>query len=137
MELKEKKNSSQVQYIFEQTPTETTPEIRFNYEKADFKISGVSMPSNPRPFFEELFKWFDEYKTQPIENAKFVFHLDYFNTSSSKFLLELMKKIQDIGNNNKIVWQYADYDEDLKEVGEDFQEIVGPNFIELQEISSN
>jgi hypothetical protein len=53
--------------------------------------------------------------------------LEYFNTSSSKCLVEIFRKLeqlQDSGKNVLINWFYEEDDEDMQESGEDFQEII-------------
>ena len=56
-----------------------------------------------------------------------VFHmaLEYFNTSTSKYLLQIMQQLEtlfDKGVNVTIVWYYSD--EDMQELGNDYQQIV-------------
>ncbi|MDQ3394085.1 MAG: DUF1987 domain-containing protein, partial [Bacteroidota bacterium] len=53
--------------------------------------------------------------------------LEYFNTSSSKCLVEVFRKLEklhNIGKEIKIRWFYEAEDEDMLESGEDFKEIL-------------
>jgi tagatose-1,6-bisphosphate aldolase len=54
--------------------------------------------------------------------------LEYFNTSSSKCLLDILKKLQIVSQNGgskvKVVWYYEEDDEDMLEAGEDYQAII-------------
>ena len=57
--------------------------------------------------------------------------LEYFNTSSSKCLLDLFKKLEGMhksGNDITIKWYYEEDDEDMLEAGEDYQSIINIPF---------
>ena len=64
--------------------------------------------------------------------------LDYFNTSSSKCLLELFKMLEGktlYGTKVNIRWEYSSKYYDMLEAGEDYRDILeGVNF-EIVEIS--
>lgn len=112
--------------------TDTTPKVVFNIEKGVFHISGVSMPNDPIKFYEPILAWMDNYKNNPIIGAQFKLELEYFNTASSKIILNIMKMIKDIGNDNKIIWIYDSSDEDIKEVGEDYRDMIGSDVLEVR-----
>jgi len=53
--------------------------------------------------------------------------LEYFNTSSSKCILDVFKKLEAIhksGNEVIINWYYEEDDEDMLEAGEDYESII-------------
>jgi hypothetical protein len=113
-------------------PTSSSPEVGIN--QSEFKMIGVCTPENPPVFFETFKKEFDAligYK-EPI---KLTFHLDYFNTGSSKCLLNLFKSITQRFKNldTKIIWMYEAGDEEMLESGELYAEIAEIKF-ELMEI---
>ena len=57
--------------------------------------------------------------------------LEYFNTSSSKCLLDLFKKLENMskaGREVVIEWHYEEDDEDMSEAGEDYQAIINVPF---------
>jgi hypothetical protein len=65
--------------------------------------------------------------------------LEYFNTSSSKCILDLFKKLEAIsGSKTKVVvnWFFEEDDEDMEEAGQDYQAIISLpfNIIEVEEI---
>ena len=65
--------------------------------------------------------------------------LEYFNTSSSKCILDLFKRLEKINapdNSVLINWYYETDDEDMEEAGEDYAAIVGLDFkiLEIDEI---
>ncbi len=105
--------------------TTTTPNIEFDIENNKFVISGVSMPEDPISFYTQIVEWIDLYAQSPVKDAEFEIYLDYFNSSSAKVLMDIMKKIKGIGMNNQIVWIYDETDEELMEAGQEFTEIIG------------
>jgi hypothetical protein len=58
--------------------------------------------------------------------------LEYFNTSSSKCILDVFKKLEAInkGGQSSVVinWHYEEDDEDMSEAGEDYQAIINVPF---------
>ena len=65
--------------------------------------------------------------------------LEYFNTSSSKCILDVFKKLEKLKNTGADVhvnWYFETDDEDMEEAGEDYQAIVDLPFsiIEVAEI---
>jgi len=53
--------------------------------------------------------------------------LEYFNTSSSKCILDVFKKLEIIHkarNDVEIKWYYEEDDEDMLEAGEDYESII-------------
>jgi hypothetical protein len=58
--------------------------------------------------------------------------LKYFNTSSSKCILDVFKKLENInksGNSTVIInWHFEEDDEDMSEAGEDYKAIINVPF---------
>ena len=102
-----------------------TPFVHLDYDNKIMKIEGRSMPEDSVGFFQPIIDWFKEYSTKPHEGALVEVCFEYFNTSSSKNLLEIFKCIKDAGNNNYVDWHYDWEDEDMQEAGEDFIFIIG------------
>ncbi|GAB4342856.1 MAG: DUF1987 domain-containing protein [Flammeovirgaceae bacterium] len=112
-------------FNLEETPK--TPKISFDANTGIFTISGRSIPENSIEFYKPLFDWLDEYSKQPKGETKVEVKLEYFNTSSSKCLVEVFRRLEDIYQNGKNVainWYYEEDDEDMQESGEDFKEII-------------
>ncbi len=107
--------------------TEDTPKIIFDPDNNKFEISGRSMPEDVANFYSPLLNWLDEYAESPNEKSIVSFKLEYFNTASSKALLDILMKMEEIyenGNEVLIKWFYPDDDEDMQEAGEEYSEIV-------------
>jgi hypothetical protein len=118
--------------------TPKTPSIRFDAGKGIVEIRGRSIPENSAEFFMPLVDWLDKYSENPAKVTTVNIHLEYFNTSSSKSILDLFKKLEAIhkSNNEVIVhWYYEEDDEDMLEAGEDYESIIRIPFklIEVQD----
>lgn len=107
--------------------TKKTPEINFDVESGKFLIKGRSIPENSIEYYSTLFDFVDEYKKTGPYNTEISIQLDYFNTSSSKCLLELLKRFEDIPG-SVVKWYYEEDDEDMYDAGRDYDEILKVNF---------
>jgi CRISPR/Cas system CMR-associated protein Cmr1 (group 7 of RAMP superfamily) len=107
--------------------TNETPNVVFNKQTGEFSISGKSLPEDVKEFYKPLLDWITVYSKSPNPETKLKVKMDYFNTASSKMILEifeLFKGLQDAGNNVTIDWYYHEEDEDMQEAGEDYADIV-------------
>ena len=103
-----------------------TPTIKFN-TTGELLISGRSIPENSVEFYEPVIAWLDDYKSSNSNALNIDIRLEYFNTSSSKCILDLFKKLEEIKDSSKDVnvkWYYESDDEDMEEAGQDFQAII-------------
>lgn len=115
-----------------------TPYVRLDGEKGLIEIKGRSIPENSVEFYKPLIDWLDKYGTSPLESTDVNVQLEYFNTSSSKCILDIFKKLELIykkGSKVQINWYYEEDDEDMFEAGEDYQSIINIPFsmIEMEE----
>jgi DNA polymerase III delta prime subunit len=111
--------------------TDDTPTVTLDKENNIFEISGRSLPEDVVVFYKPILEWLDEYKNDPLELTVFNFKLEYFNTASSKLLLDVLLKLEDINNDGHEVlvkWHYPDDDEDMEEAGEEYSDIVDVPF---------
>ncbi len=109
--------------------TARTPHISFDSAKSILNVQGRSIPENSLQFYGVLFKWADNFYQDSVEhqNLEVVFKLEYFNTSSSKCILDFLRKLENLnkmGVKVKVYWFYDVRDEDMLEVGQDFKEIL-------------
>jgi len=108
-----------------QGATSKTPTISFDITKGEFEISGRSIPENSIEFYNPLLEWLDQYVKKASSETKLVIRLEYFNTSSSKCLVEIFRKLEKIRNKKvQIEWYFEEEDEDMQESGEDFKQII-------------
>lgn len=112
--------------------TDKTPLVEYNRDKGEFSLRGRSMPEDPLRFYLLVLELFADYiKHTPAEHTVFNFHFEYFNTASSKFLFDILKKIELLPQHNygvTINWYYDKYDEDIRDAGENYSEMVNLEF---------
>jgi len=116
--------------------TTATPKIHFDITNNIFELKGCSRPEDVRDFYHPIIHWLEQLKdsidTALIEKHKespvtFKFKFDYFNSSSAKFILDVLVLINQMHHKNlfvRIDWYYDENDDDMKEVGEELSEVV-------------
>jgi hypothetical protein len=107
--------------------SQDTPSIILNKEENKFEITGKSFPADVSAFYKPVIQWLDKYSSEPNTETVFILKMDYFNTASSKVILDILYKLEDLSNDGSVVkikWYYPDDDEDMKETGEEYDEIV-------------
>jgi len=104
-----------------------TPRVVLDKDELVFEISGRSLPEDAVGFYESTFKWMREYAKSPLPATPFVFKLDYFNTASSKLLLDMLKLLETIPGAT-VIWYSMEDDEEVEEAGEEFSEQVSVSF---------
>jgi len=108
-------------------PTHKTPKVYLAPDEGIFEISGRSIPEDSVGFYKPILDWLDSYGSAAAPKTAFKFELEYFNTSSSKNILEILKKLETVfqdGNDVHITWYYDEDDEDMEETGEDYKALL-------------
>jgi hypothetical protein len=112
--------------------TAKTPAIAFAADGTTLTISGRSIPENTAAFFQPVFDWLDAFAQQPPAQATLKVQLEYFNTSSSKCLLDIFRKLEGVQQSGKgkvsVEWAFEEEDEDMMEAGEDYRSLVALPF---------
>lgn len=111
--------------------TNRTPTISFN--DGVLTISGRSYMENSVEFYAPIKKLIDEAEGPIVVEIS----LDFFNTSSSKCLMDLLTLVDKkciAGQDCKIKWSYKADDEDMKDSAEEFRDILHHVPVELEEI---
>jgi hypothetical protein len=111
--------------VIEGTPK--TPSVKFDAQDGVIEIKGRSIPENSIEFYKPLVEWLEKYGSVPAAQTKVNVQLEYFNTSSSKCILDVFKKLESIFKAKKdivINWYYEEDDEDMLEAGEDYESII-------------
>ncbi|MBN2480264.1 MAG: DUF1987 domain-containing protein [Bacteroidales bacterium] len=107
--------------------TTKTPAVRLDAESGILEIKGRSIPENSIEFYKPLVDWLEDYAKDPVKRTQVNVQLEYFNTSSSKCILDVFKKLESIykAKNDVIInWYYEEDDEDMLEAGEDYESII-------------
>jgi hypothetical protein len=115
---------------------DTTPELSFDIDEMLFSIEGECRPENVLTYFEPIMRWLDEFIDEEKSNSTpkkldFHFKLEYYNSSSAKFIFQIFKRFKAIETSNievTMFWFYDVLDEDLLECGEEYEKILSLNF---------
>ncbi len=116
-------------YLLE--PTRVSPQIRFLPDEGLLELRGRSSPEHPLQLYQPLIERLDEYVSNGSQQLIINFELDYFNTSSSKCIYELLRKagqMYALGKTLTVNWYYEEDDEDMMEQGEDFADLLDIEF---------
>lgn len=119
-------------------PTRVTPLINFNPEEGLLEIKGRSSPENSIQFYQKLIDGLDEFVARGDLDLTANIAFEYFNTSSSKCLFDVFKKMSKIEDNGQLLtinWFYEEDDEDMMEAGEDYSDLLDLefNFLEIED----
>jgi len=107
--------------------TEDTPRVILDKNNGIFEISGRSLPEDSAEFFQPVLDWLEQYADNARPQTVFTFKLEYFNTASSKLILDVLSKLEEI-EGTRIIWYFHEDDEDMEEAGEEFADLVDVPF---------
>ncbi len=116
--------------------TDDSPEIFLDKDQQKFEISGKSLPEDVSAFFEPVLQWFEEYIEDPLPATSISIKMTYFNTASSKLLLDIfmiLEELKEKGNQVEIDWYYPSYDEEMKDAGVEYSEMLDLQFNIIEE----
>ncbi|MFO8236096.1 MAG: DUF1987 domain-containing protein [Bacteroidales bacterium] len=121
--------------------TDKSPRVLFDPENRIFEIEGNSRPENVREFYQPIIETLKKFFTQILDDdtiddysdspLKFIYKLDYFNSSSAKFISDIFFLVGNYSKKGipvKIYWYFDEGDEDMMEVGEDFSNMIDVPF---------
>lgn len=112
--------------------TAETPYIHFDMEKGMLDIRGRSISPDPTEFYRPVVENLTTYASAPVAVTNVIFQLEYFNTSSARCILALIRQLADLHNKGHrvvITWRYEDGDENMRDAGIDYQAIVNMPFM--------
>ena len=110
-------------------PTKTTPEVLFAV--GNLQLSGESYPEDAPEFYKTLVQWVEaythiEYVKLKTNKTKFENKINFFNTASRGFLLEIVSRLNRLylaGHQVEIIWHY-DSDEGIDEDDMNFKDLI-------------
>ncbi len=120
---------------FKLESTSHHPKVILDAESGVFEISGRSLPEQVLKLYDPILEWIKEYTLIPHDKTVIKISLDYINSSSTKYLLEILKRLNSYfkeGNNVVVKWYYDEYDEDCEESGEEYADLLDLNFEVIQ-----
>lgn len=100
-----------------------TPNIQFSATSGICEINGESYLENTFAFYEPLMNWLKEFNSTVQKPITLNIGLTYFNTASSRSLLDillLLKEYKDNGSEVSVNWSVQAWDEDMQQEIEDF-----------------
>jgi hypothetical protein len=107
--------------------TKSTPKVVLSPIDGEFIISGRSIPDDAAAFYTPIIEWLNEYIETPEAKTVFHFKMNYFNTATSKFFLNILYKLEKVlnkGNDVLVKWYHDSEDEDMAEAGESYSEVI-------------
>lgn len=107
--------------------TDDSPLVIFDQENQLFEISGKSLPEDVVDFYQPLLDWLNDYRKKPLANTIFNLKLTYFNTASSKLIMDILlifEEMVEAGQKVVIRWHSLRSDEDMQEAGKEYEEMI-------------
>ena len=111
--------------------TDRLPGIYFDKAAGKFEIKGTSFPEDSRVFYGPVFDWLEKYEQDSNDFTLFTFKMDYFNSSSSLMILEILHSLDRIfqaGKKVKVYWFYLSIDIDMLDAGKEYADMVSVPF---------
>lgn len=107
--------------------TFSTPTVRLEAETGLLQFEGRSIPEDAEVFYLPILTWLEEYYKKPASVTNLIFRLDYVNSGSSKYLLEVLRIVGRYYRNGHeclVTWYYEEEDEALQDLGEHYKTTV-------------
>ena len=104
---------------------DNTPLVILDKEGSKMEIVGYSFPDEAHGFYTEIIDWFKEYVKDPNPETKVIFDFKYVNSTSVKYINEIVKKLDGIaalGKTASVEWLYSADDEDIEQLGSTLKE---------------
>jgi hypothetical protein len=111
--------------------TQSTPAVSFIPSEGKIEIIGRSIPENAIEFYEELLNQIEAYLIKPHKLTEVTIQLDYFNSSSSVSILNMLKLLKQLYGNGfevNVKWIYEEDDDDILNAGKNYQTILNIPF---------
>lgn len=109
------------------TETKDTPYFLLDTNAKIIILKGNSTSVRTKEFYEPILSTIDTYVDTNPDYTKMIVDLDKFNTSSSKYILEIfniLRKLIKMNLKAEVDWYYDDLEDDIHEAGGDYSEIV-------------
>ena len=107
--------------------TYETPAVTLDSNLGLLEFSGRSLPEDTTTFYRPILNWIEDYISKPGPQTEIAIKLEYFNTATSKVLLQMLSKFKST-QNVTVRWFHYEEDEDMLESGKEFEELVNIPF---------
>jgi len=117
--------------------TKKTPHVILD-PTGKIKMGGRSIPEDASKFYEDILGWVMQYCASPQDTTKVEIELEYFNSGSAKYIMQILSELSEIKQNQQkeliVNWYYEEGDDDILERGEYYASILelDINFIEIE-----
>ena len=116
--------------------TKKTPMVLLD-PSGKLRIGGRSIPEDASKFFDGILNWVLAYVASPQDSTTIDIELEYFNSGSAKFVMQILRELSELIHNGKelkVNWYYEEGDDDILERGEYYSSILDLdiNFIETE-----
>ncbi len=111
--------------------TDESPEVILDKVTNEFKFTGKSLPEDVKEFYNPILEWIEKYVETPNDETVVEFNMEYFNSASSKQILDILERFSHIAEKGKkisVKWHYMVDDEDMEDAGESYADIVNVPF---------
>ncbi len=107
--------------------TDTTPEINFDPSQGLLKITGRSIPLNPKRFYSPVLDWIAVYSKEAQNTTVLDVYMDYFNTASTFLITDVIRQLKKglEGKNLKVNWYHDKGDDDVLEIAGNMESVTG------------
>jgi hypothetical protein len=98
-----------------------SPCVHYDKEQNIFEISGKSFAKYSRHIYKDVLDWLNEYIKKPNKETIVSFKFEFYDTSSAKMILEILKKLDWLYSQKhkvEIHWYFPEDDDDIEEAGE-------------------
>jgi len=112
-------------------PTDDSPFVLLDAQTGKCEVKGKSLPEDVVAFYQPMINWLKEYEKTGQHDMEFTFNLVYFNTASSKQILDIMVALEGIllaGKKVLVKWYSVEDDEEMQEAGHEYAEMVSIPF---------
>lgn len=123
-----KKSNKMNALIIEET--KETPRIYFDPNNNVFEISNKSLPEDADKFYLPVINWLENYAANPNSNTNFVFKLEYYNTTSARYVSKIVNILNELNKTADVTiqWYFYENDEDMEDNGISFSEMNDVKF---------
>ena len=117
--------------LFNVEQTEKSPKVVLDCENNMFLLKGTSITNDAEEFYKPIIDWLEEYKNSNDKPLVFDFELDFFNIRSSRKILRVLYKLEELcekGIDVTVRWNSASEKDHIHEAGEDYSCMVNVPF---------
>lgn len=101
-----------------------TPSVSFDISSGLFEMIGESYIEDTESFYSPLWDWLKEFVDTSTQDIVFNFKFSYYNSSSSKAILRIIKILKEHSQKAKVSINWFYPNNDLEQEGLDFADMV-------------